>query len=462
MPTVAIILAVLLASQAQPASDRYGIGGDAAPGGEAPASATPPTNTASGNTGTPSPPPAGSADPNGGLIPKISSPPASGQSAAAAPSGNTATGNAGNAFAPQQTSPPSDVSPPPYDAEAPYRSSTPPSKAPPAAASSRTTSAPPAAKPKPTSIMRQMLAPPPASQLTGSPVTLSEVIAGAPSRDDQSQRIEAYWDLCSSVADYYLGVLEQGEMQTLRSKIPGAGAVMQQAESKFAVRLGTARQAAVASQLRLANVMGRPGLLPLPADLPHCGSYQTRYEEIFGNRPSGEAKELATLLPMRYSELKEYALAVVQTRAALDTVASNDRGDGVATIRALELLALQRRAFVQIARDYNRRIARYAELSMPGEIGAERLIGLLIRRDNTPTATRPASPSRTNGRQSNNTTSPPLRTFVNDEGWEPASQNVSRTAVRDDAVKPAAAEENRSGPREERSLLVSPPEQGVQ
>ena len=35
---------------------------------------------------------------------------------------------------------------------------------------------------------------------------------------------------------------------------------------------------------------------------------------------------------------------------------------------------------MQIARDYNRRIARYSELATPGQVGAERLTGMLIKR----------------------------------------------------------------------------------
>jgi hypothetical protein len=345
--------------------------------------------------------------------------------------------------------PPTGSAPPPAFDDQPYRGTLPQS----GSLGVANDGASAAARPKPSSIMKQMLSAPAASQLTGTPVRLVDVVAGARSRQEQAQRIEAYWDLCSSVADYYLGVLEQAEMQTLRAKVPQAGPAMQQAEAKFAGRLQTSKQAAIASQRRLASMMGSVVNLPLPADLPHCGSYQSRYAEIFGTRPSLEAKELAELLPLRYAELKDYAAAVVQTRAALDAVAARD-SDGAATIRALELLALQRRAFVQLARDYNRRIARYAELSTPGEIGADRLIGLLIKRDNTPTATRPSLPSGTNGRQSNNSESTPLRTFAADEGWESASQSVAR--IRDESVQPAAAAEKNPPVRVERSLLVSP------
>jgi hypothetical protein len=304
-------------------------------------------------------------------------------------------------------------------------------------------------------MMKLMMVPPPDSQLMGTPVSLVEVVSGTRSRQEQAHRVEAYWDLCSSVADYYLGVREQEELRKLRSMMPRAGTALQQAEAHFAVRLGTSKQAAVSSQRRLTSMMGRNDSLPLPLDLPHCGSYQSHYEQVFAGRPSVEAQELSKLLSLRYAELKELAAAVTQTQNWVSKVARNDTGDGTDTLRALELFALQRRAFVQIARDYNRRIARYAELSTPGEIGAEGLVRMLILRDNAPTATRPSVPSGARGRQSRDESRAPQKTFADDVGWESADRSVSRAMTRDDSVERASAEVNRA-PGQERSLLVTP------
>jgi hypothetical protein len=164
---------------------------------------------------------------------------------------------------------------------------------------------------------------------------------------------------------------------------------------------------------------------------------------------------LATLLSSRYAELKVAATAVTLAQGRSGNVAQNDTGEGIETLSALELLALRRRAFVQIARDYNRRIARYTELSTPGDIGAERLVAMLIKVSAPPTATRPGLPAGTNGRQSQNSNPAPPRTFASDEGWESVSQNVARENTRDDSVKQTSAEE-KAVPREERSLLVTP------
>jgi hypothetical protein len=195
-----------------------------------------------------------------------------------------------------------------------------------------------------------------------------------------------------------------------------------------------------------------PSDLPLPADMPHCGSYHSKYEVIFAGRSSPEAQQLAALLPQRYAELKDAAAAITRAEEWLNNVARNDNASGTGTLRALEFLALRRRAFVQIARDYNRRIARYAELASPGEIGTDRLIGILIKTEHTSTATRSSSPTPPPGRQSNATSEHPPQTFAAGEGWEPAGlrdENVRR----DEAVKPAAGTAGQT-PRIERSLLV--------
>jgi hypothetical protein len=313
-------------------------------------------------------------------------------------------------------------------------------------------------------MMRAILTAPSGAKLPGRPVSLSEVVSSASSRQEQLRRIDAYWDLCSAVADYYLGVREQDELQRLRGAVSSVGPVWQEAESELGVRIATSQRAAVASQYRLASLMGESGGagLPLPTDLPHCGDYYARYEQVFAGRESPEAKALSELLPMRYEELVYATAAVTRSEENLAAVASQ-RGDGSAQLRALELLAMRRRAFVQVARDYNRRIARYTELSTPGEIGSERVLSMLIKRDGVPnTATRPGSYAPPPNRQSQVPAHDPSQTFA--EGWESIKSAAAEVpvgaAADEDAVRQTAVEEEietetrKPEPRREKSLLV--------
>lgn len=309
-------------------------------------------------------------------------------------------------------------------------------------------------------MMQAMLTPPPGSQLRGEAVRLGEVVSSGRTRNEQTQRIEAYWDLCSSVADYYLSVREQEELRGLTSAASRQSAALQEAEKKMAVRSDTSLRAAKATQFRLASFIGRgPNNLPLPADTPHCGTYTSRYDQVFAGRSSPEAQGLAQLLPMRHAELDDAAVGVSGAEDWLRGVISrNENSDATGNLRALELLALQRRGFVQIARDYNRRIARYSELATPGQITPDRLTGMLIKRPGASSATRSAAPASPPTRQSSGVESSPQRTFANSgttEDWLPAQiPSMTGAAKIDPAVQPASA--TQSNGSKERSVLVNP------
>lgn len=243
----------------------------------------------------------------------------------------------------------------------------------------------------PAELIKAILTKPSDSQLSGEPIRLSEVVQGASSRAEQTARIEAYWDLCSATADYYLGLIEQQELAHLQRQ-PAMSAALRQADTELRARMATAQRSARAAQMKLASLMSRSTTsdLPLPADMPHCGEYLTRYEEKFGGGGAPEAAELHALLPLRRAELAASADAVKRSEQWVNTVASGSAADGTAILRALELLALHRRAFVQLARDYNRKITRYTEIATPGRLATGRLVAMLIR-----TADAPAVAQRT-------------------------------------------------------------------
>ena len=297
---------------------------------------------------------------------------------------------------------------------------------------------------KPASMMRAILTRHPASQLQGQLTSLQDVVGSATNRADQAQRVDAYWDLCSSVADYYLSLRELDELKMQRN----LGQDVSPLETEMRTRINTAYRAAYASQLKLANLTGR-GLtsLILPSDIPHCASYNTHYQEIFQGGGSAEAHALNDVIGLRFTELKEATAAVKRAEDFLNVQAGNPE----ATFRALELLALRRRAFVQIARDYNRRIARYSELSTPGQLSAVRLTSMLIYTGVPNTATKEGTVAPPRNRQSNDGTTP--RTFV--PGSEAPMSPIAKSA--NGEVEQTSAKESTTaaeGPKQEHSLLV--------
>ena len=62
--------------------------------------------------------------------------------------------------------------------------------------------------------------------------------------------------------------------------------------------------------------------LPLPADTPHCASYNTHHDRIFAQGGPAEARELDALLPLRYAELQSAAADVKNSEKYLDSFAS--------------------------------------------------------------------------------------------------------------------------------------------
>jgi hypothetical protein len=182
-------------------------------------------------------------------------------------------------------------------------------------------------------------------------------------------------------------VLENTELNVLRQSI-AAPAKQWEARLKEAQdRVVASLQAAQAAQLRLHQLLGRAsgGSLPLPADVPHCGRYNTEYEVIFANQPNAIARQLSELMPLRYTALRSQAQAIADAQAWRDQM-SRERdpaGDGLELLQSQDLLSLRRRTFIATAREYNQEIAEYTELAAPAEVAPDRLVAMMIRTSTT-------------------------------------------------------------------------------
>jgi hypothetical protein len=240
--------------------------------------------------------------------------------------------------------------------------------------------------PRPAELMRTLLAPPRSGQLPGVPITLGDAVRGAATRSEQNDRARAYWDLAAAVAQYYLAVLENAELPVLRQAVAAPSAAWNSTADDFARRLEHTRQSATAAQLRLHRLMGDAAgaSLPLPADLPHCGRYNTRFDEIFAGRQDPAAAQLNYLLPLLQTELMAGARLVAEANDWLTFVSERREptNDGTGLLYAYELFVQRRQAFVEAARQYNMQIVAYTELAAPDEIGPDRLVSMLIRVSN--------------------------------------------------------------------------------
>ncbi len=230
--------------------------------------------------------------------------------------------------------------------------------------------------------MRWLMTPPLRGPLVGTPLSLAAAVSGSRSRAEQTARVEAYWDLSVAVTDYYLTTREATELETLRQSVSRPSFVWDEARLALTSRTQVARRKAEAAQYRLQSLLCRSaGIgLPLPSDPPHSGAYKTRYEENFAGRQSAEAGQLNDLLPQMYQDLRTQAAAMTADQQWLQTVdrQRDPRSDGTVLLKTYELLSLRRQSFINSVSHYNTLIARYTELSTPGEVGAGRLVAMLI------------------------------------------------------------------------------------
>jgi hypothetical protein len=294
---------------------------------------------------------------------------------------------------------------------------------------------------KPSALLRSLADAPPTGQLAGSPITLSEAITGSATRLEQTARVAAYWELSTAVTDYYLALREATELDTLRQGISRPSFAWDEARLAQSARVEAARLTAEAAQYRLQNLLKRAaGELPLPSDLPHCGAYETRYQENFTGRDSADALELSELIPQLHQELRNQTASVEADRLWLQSVSQqrDPQSDGNLLLKAYELLTLRRREFVRGVSAYNIQIARYTQMASPGQVETDRLVAMLI--ETTPTNGGNSAITRTSAEEPIDSESPqriPPRTFAEED-------------------PPAAQPQSVPNNGEERSILVRP------
>ena len=223
-----------------------------------------------------------------------------------------------------------------------------------------------------------------AEQLIGQPLPLVAAVQTAQSRAEQTQRVQTYWELSQAVAEFRLASLETLELPALVQGIGQPSQAWTIASQAAEARRQTALSAVKAIQYRLQQEMGEDrgdGKLALPSDPPHCGAYETKYQQIFRGRTSSEAQQLSKLLPLVHEQLAQRALDSTAALEWLSTVSKqrSPQSDGMQLLKAYEQLALERRAFVATAYQYNSYIARYTALAVPQGVGAGRLTAMLIQ-----------------------------------------------------------------------------------
>jgi hypothetical protein len=284
----------------------------------------------------------------------------------------------------------------------------------------------------PAEILNGYLEAPIESQLKGTPLALADVLVNAVNRAEQSQRVSAYWDFSQAVAGYYLALKEHTELVTLQQGISLPSPAWQQARDSADARLKLALDRARVAQEYVTLLTGNttPGYLPLPADQPYCGAYETQYAQLFKDRSSMLAEQLNELLPRSFQDLSARAAEIETARQWMFKMsdARSPQSDGTELLKAYELYAARRRMFLYAVKDYNLAILRYTEIATPGTLETERLVAMLIRTGSSPQSTFDADIQRATSEEAASGNGDPNATPLNGLSSDPQT-SVERSIL---------------------------------
>ncbi|QDS99417.1 hypothetical protein [Adhaeretor mobilis] len=219
-----------------------------------------------------------------------------------------------------------------------------------------------------------------APNLQGVSLSLADAVRDALTREAQTQRIAAYWDLSFSINSYHLATREADELRGVMRNVATPTLSMKQNEQDLEIRLAATERAMLAAQTRLQKLMGNNAHLPIPVDPPLCSSYETNYDQLFGQQISPAAKYLNDLIPVRYQQLVSEAESVGESYQQLAELSK--QGPAASSAESLwqahRVFSLGRRSFLNTVYDYNQDIAQYSQLARPQRLETQRLVAMHI------------------------------------------------------------------------------------
>jgi hypothetical protein len=220
---------------------------------------------------------------------------------------------------------------------------------------------------------------------------LVEAMAAAADPTQQLEMVRAYWKLTAAIAVYRIA---WDECQLLEAVSSGAGGhhpspddrVQAQVRcAQAAVQLEEAAGKLLAAQHDLALRMRLPegAALPLPADKPHLGTYNTHFDQIYAAAAAPAGARFANRsLPLRRSLVDERAAVV---RAAQDVLEAEQEaytaapGNFATLVSAMDRWSRERRTFLAAVMQYNDQIAEYAMNVPRAGLAPDSLVGMLIK-----------------------------------------------------------------------------------
>jgi hypothetical protein len=211
----------------------------------------------------------------------------------------------------------------------------------------------------------------------------------------------AYWQLACATAAYRFCVEETDFLCSF--PLPHAALQQTQLASLQAIVRAeevNAKLTAVRAQYTLAESLPSftRSKLPLAADSPFVGGYETHFEQIQGRGAVSERlSKIDKTLPVMRDLIERQANAVTATNDALLELRKGyeeGRCELATVVDSFEHLRQQRRGFLKSVQEYNTSIAEYAFAVASPNLPVNRVVGMLIE---TPEVERSVLASRRSG-----------------------------------------------------------------
>jgi hypothetical protein len=220
---------------------------------------------------------------------------------------------------------------------------------------------------------------------------LVEAMAVSAEQSQQLEMARAYWKLTAALARYRIA-WDEYQLLTLvhdelgaRGRSPDDLVRAQVRRGQAAAESEEAAGELLAAQNDLARRMRLPegAPLPLPADKPHVGTYNTHFEQIYGTvAPPPGARFANRTLELRRWLVEDRAAVVQAAHDVLETEQESYAAGATpfsAWLAALDRWSRERRTFLAAVMQYNDQIAEYA-LNVPrAGLAPDSLVGMLIK-----------------------------------------------------------------------------------
>lgn len=230
----------------------------------------------------------------------------------------------------------------------------------------------------------------------GSPLSLVDLVQKTSSRSRRTEAVQEYWKAAVALLDLRFA---EEELSTLQSSSAPDSSLKRSAVAAARARVAEARMEFRRQREELAArsgaAIGAP--LPIPADRPFVGPYDTKILGIYSSRrPPRDAIELDRLI----AETGEIAAARGEAAAHASDARNAAGGTIEQYLAAFDRCRDARLAFLAAVRDYNLAIANYALYVSDPSLPAESIAKMLVDAPAPPTdpvaartATSPTAPS---------------------------------------------------------------------